>query len=92
MGPTGDRGQEQITAGIREILQAHARLAVDVATLSDDADLYQAGLTSHASVSLMLALEDRFDIEFPERMLRRGAFASIASIRGGLAELLGADA
>ena len=50
------------------------------------------GLTSHASVNLMLALEERFDIEFPERMLRRGAFASIAAIRAGLEELIGAGA
>lgn len=78
-----------MTAEIREVLRAHARLAIDVASLTDDADLYQAGLTSHASVSLMLALEDRFDIEFPERMLRRGAFASIAAIRAGLTELIG---
>ena len=86
---TGGWQPDTITAEIREILRAHARLAIDVADLSDDADLYQAGLTSHASVSLMLALEDRFDVEFPERMLRRGAFASIASIRCGLTELLG---
>ena len=88
---TGGWQQDTITAEIREILRAHARLAIDAAALSDDADLYQAGLTSHASVSLMLALEDRFDVEFPERMLRRGAFASIASIRSGLTELLGAS-
>jgi hypothetical protein len=31
----------------------------------------------------MLALEERFNVEFPERMLRRGAFGSIAAIRAG---------
>ena len=81
-----------ITADIRAILREHGRLAVDVATLADENNLYEAGLTSHASVSLMLALEERFDVEFPERMLRRGAFASIAAIRTGLEELIGADA
>ena len=81
-----------ITADIRTILGAHGRLAVDVVSLTDHADLYQAGLTSHASVNLMLALEEHFDVEFPERMLRRGAFASIAAIRSGLEELLGASA
>jgi acyl carrier protein len=81
-----------ITADIRAILREHGRLAVDVATLADENNLYEAGLTSHASVSLMLALEERFDVEFPERMLRRGAFASIAAIRAGLEELIGADA
>ncbi|MEP6992826.1 MAG: acyl carrier protein [bacterium] len=72
---------------IRTILREHGRLSIDVDQLTDDASLYQAGLTSHAGVNLMLALEDHFDIEFPERMLRRRTFETIASIRNALAEL-----
>ena len=56
---------------IRQAIGDHARLGVDLDTLSDDADLYQAGMSSHASVNVMLALEDAFDIEFPDRMLTR---------------------
>ena len=81
-----------MTEQIRSILREHGRLAVDVEGLDDQSDLYQAGLTSHASVNLMLALEERFDVEFPERMLRRRAFASVAAIRAALDELLGARA
>ena len=81
--------QMQATAGIREILRTHGRLSGDVSTLADDTDLYHAGLTSHATVNVMLALEDQFDIEFPERMLRRGAFASISAIRAAIEELTG---
>jgi acyl carrier protein len=83
---------DTITDGIRRILREHGRLAVDVGSLTDQSSLYEAGLTSHASVSLMLALEEQFNIEFPDRMLRRGAFATIASIRAGLEELIGAGA
>ena len=72
---------------VREIVAAHTRLAVDVATLADSDDLYSAGLTSHASVNLMLALEDGFDIEFPERLLRRQTFESIAAISAAIDEL-----
>lgn len=72
---------------IRQILTEHARLPVGVDTLSDDADLYQAGMTSHASVNVMLALEDAFDIEFPDRMLRRSVFESIAAIEAALTEV-----
>ncbi|HEX4187039.1 MAG TPA: acyl carrier protein [Solirubrobacteraceae bacterium] len=72
---------------IRSIISDHARLPVDVGTLAIDADLYQAGMTSHASVNVMLALEDRFDIEFPDRMLKRSVFESIASIAEALREL-----
>lgn len=79
-----------IADDIRAMLREHGRLSVAVDALDDQSNLYEAGLTSHASVNLMLALEEHFDIEFPERMLRRGAFASIAAIRAGLDELLGA--
>ena len=69
-----------MTADIRQILADHARLSVDASTLDEHADLYQAGMTSHASVNVMLALEDAFDIEFPDSMLKRGVFESISAI------------
>jgi acyl carrier protein len=76
---------------IRTVLAEHAELGVDPATLADDADLYQAGMTSHASVNLMLGLESEFDVEFPDRMLKRSVFESIAAIRAALTELLGSE-
>jgi acyl carrier protein len=78
-----------VTAQIRTVLKEHARLAVDVQTLTDESDLYVAGMTSHASVNLMLALEDAFEVEFPERMLRRRAFENIGAIRSAIVELTG---
>ncbi len=78
---------EQTTSKIRVILAEHGRLAKDVASLADDADLYQAGMTSHASVNLMLALEGAFDIEFPDAMLRRSVFESISAISAAIEEL-----
>ena len=72
---------------IRAILKEHGRLSVDVATLNEDTDLYQAGLTSHASVNIMLALEGKFDVEFPDRMLKRGVFESLRAINSALTEL-----
>jgi acyl carrier protein len=76
---------------IREILHEHARLTQDARALADGADLYQVGMTSHASVNVMLALESRFDIEFPDRMLRRGTFASVAAMSAAVEELLAAS-
>lgn len=67
-------------AQIREVLAAHARLGTPVSAIKDDSDLYAAGMTSHASVNVMLALEDLFDVEFPDELLRRSTFASINSI------------
>lgn len=72
---------------IRAVLRDHARLPVDVDSLSDDADLFAAGMSSHASVNVMLALEDTFDIEFPDAMLKRSVFESISAIGAALTEL-----
>jgi acyl carrier protein len=72
---------------IRRIVREHGRLAVDIASLGDESDLYQAGMTSHATVNVMLALESHFDVEFPDRMLQRRVFESVASIESALAEL-----
>jgi acyl carrier protein len=72
---------------IRKILKDHGRLSKEVDALGDDTDLYQAGMTSHASVNVMLALEGEFDVEFPDHMLKRSVFESIAAIRGAIEEL-----
>ncbi len=72
---------------IREILRQHGRLSTDVATLAENGDLYEAGMTSHASVNVMLALEGQFDIEFPDRMLKRSVFQSISAISAAIEEL-----
>jgi acyl carrier protein len=44
-------------------------------------DLYAAGLKSLAAVRLMVALENEFGIEFPDTVLHRGAFSTVARIR-----------
>jgi acyl carrier protein len=81
-----------VTERIKEIIHEHGRLPTDVRLLDEDADLYQAGMTSHASVNLMLALEAAFDIEFPDAMLKRSVFQSVSSISKALNELGAAPA
>jgi acyl carrier protein len=75
---------------IRQVLAKYARIPVDISTLGDEDQLFEAGMTSHANVNVMLALEDVFDVEFPEAMLRRSTFASVAAIRHALIELTAA--
>ncbi len=77
---------------IRQIIREHGRLPVDVDTIADDADLYQAGMTSHASVNVMLGLEDAFDIEFPDSMLTRSVFESIAAMADAIGEIQAEEA
>ncbi|HEY5311252.1 MAG TPA: acyl carrier protein [Pirellulales bacterium] len=80
--------QSETTAAIREVVSQQNCLQADLVTLTDDSDLYAAGLTSLATVGLMLAIEDRFDIEFPERMLGRATFRSVATIVEAVSQLV----
>jgi acyl carrier protein len=73
---------------IREIVAEHGRLAAGIDGLADGEDLYQAGMTSHATVNVMLALEDEFEIEFPEEMLEASTFQSIEAIERSVKHLL----
>ncbi|MBY6709474.1 MULTISPECIES: acyl carrier protein [unclassified Rhodococcus (in: high G+C Gram-positive bacteria)] len=72
---------------IREVLGKYGKLPVTIASVGNEDDLYDAGLTSHASVNVMIALEDEFDVEFPDRLLQKSTFASVASIADAVAEL-----
>jgi acyl carrier protein len=78
---------EEIEEKIREVLRDHARLSKPMDQIESTSDLYQAGMTSHASVNVMLALESAFDIEFADHMLKRSVFTSVASIRDAVSEL-----
>jgi acyl carrier protein len=77
----------EIEAGIRRVLAEHARLEMDVTRIDCDADLYDAGMTSRASVNVMLALEGTFDVEFPDEMLRRDVFQTISAMQKALTEI-----
>jgi len=84
-------GVEELTvdvAAIRQILAQYGRIAVDANSLRKDSDLYESGLTSLATVNVMLALENHFDIEFPDAMLGRKTFSSLESIADAVAELV----
>lgn len=76
-----------VDAAIRQLLDEHAQLPLDAHTIDGNADLFEAGMTSHATVNVMLALEDTFDVEFPDSMLRQSTFESVNAIRAALDEL-----
>ena len=71
---------------IQKIVVEHAGLDA-LAGISDSTDLYQAGMTSYASVTLMIALENEFELEFPDGMLSRNVFESIDSIANAIESL-----
>jgi acyl carrier protein len=72
---------------IRSVLDEHAKLDISADDLGPETNLYEAGLSSLSTVNVMLAIEDALDIEFPESMLNRRTFESIASIADALEQL-----
>ncbi|VXB08002.1 Aminoacyl carrier protein [Burkholderia sp. 8Y] len=72
---------------LRRILSESARLDVPIDTLTDSDDLYAAGLSSLATVHVMLAIEDEFSVEIPDHMLTRRLFSSVDSLAAAVEEL-----
>jgi acyl carrier protein len=72
---------------VRDVLDKFGKLPVSATELDPSADLYDSGLTSHASVNVMIALEDEFDVEFPDTMLQKSTFGSIDAIATAIAQL-----
>ena len=73
---------------VRRIVGDHGKLASDANSLATNADLYEAGLTSFATVQLMLALEEEFGVEIPDRMMNRKTFQSIDAMADAVSSLL----
>lgn len=66
---------------IRDVLDSLEAMAGLAAGLGEDDQLFDKGLDSFGSVQLMLALEEQFDIEFPDHLLNRRSFSTIRIIR-----------
>jgi acyl carrier protein len=78
---------EQLTADVREVVKQYAGISADADVIAADADLYASGMTSFASVEVMLGLEEKFAIEFPPDLVKRGTFLSISAIADAVAEI-----
>lgn len=57
--------------------------------LSDDADLWQAGMDSLSSVAVVVAVEEEYAVEFPDELLTREVFSSAAAIAVAVRSLVG---
>lgn len=70
----------EIEDELREIVRTQGKLKVPAARIQLDDDLYRLGMSSLATVNVMLAIETRFDIEIPEKALNRETFRTIAAL------------
>jgi acyl carrier protein len=90
-----------VELGARPMSQAdtatvEARVLSTVLTLIDaepgrpvevDTDLRSAGLDSVKTVSLLMALEDEFDVEFPDELLTPETFSTVTTISAAVRQL-----
>ena len=76
-----------LNSRIRDILAKQGRLAVGIDEVADEDNLFRLGLSSHANVAVMLALEDELDVEFPDEMLRKETFESVSAIARAVSQL-----
>jgi acyl carrier protein len=79
-----DSSRKQAELEVRRLLAEHGGLTQAAERIALDADLFDAGLSSIASVTLMLALEQAFGVEFGEELLTRSTFSSIEAILAAL--------
>lgn len=68
-----------------------ANLAVPLTELDDEADLFEAGMSSLEAVTLVVALEKRFEFRFDQDLIQIDTFRSIASIGTAVARACGRD-
>jgi acyl carrier protein len=73
---------------VLRLIAEYGGLAVPIHSLAPKDCLFEVGFTSQGNINLMLALEEAFDIEFPESMLNFATFESIHAITLAVAELL----
>ena len=65
---------------IRNIVIETAQLPMNAQQISDNMDLDEAGITSLGRMNVILALEDRLQINFPDDMMTRNNFSSITAV------------
>jgi acyl carrier protein len=82
----------RVKAKIRALLERLGEFPASPEALRDDADLHAAGLSSYGTVELMVAIEEKFGVEFPDTLLTRATFGSINSVSAAVESLLGQDA
>jgi acyl carrier protein len=73
---------------IRRVVGSQARLSVPLDDVGPDDNLFLLGMTSHAALNLMLALEEAFDIDFPEDLLQRSIFESLSGMGAAISGLV----
>ncbi|GAA2682754.1 MULTISPECIES: phosphopantetheine-binding protein [Actinosynnema] len=77
---------------VRALVDKQLNFAVHGFELKHDDDLWNLGMTSLTCLGLMLGIEDAFDVELPESLLKEDTFRSVDSITAAVDGALGGGA
>jgi acyl carrier protein len=84
----GAQVADGIEEEVRRTVGLHAQLSVDMDDVDKDDDLFQLGMTFHSTVNVLLALEEAFDIEFPDDLLENDTFRSLSTMETVVSSLV----
>jgi acyl carrier protein len=79
---------DKITDALLNVLQKHLKFANPAKNFPMDAELESLGLDSMSAIDLLLALEETFEIVFPDAMLTPEVFRSARSLESAVQSLL----
>lgn len=74
---------------VRALVGEIVNLAVPLTELDDESNLFEAGMSSLEVVTLVVALERRYALQFDQESMRIDTFRSIASISDAVAKARG---
>lgn len=76
---------------VRDLLAGRAVLPGVIESVEPGADLWELGMESLAMVGVMVAVEDEFGVEFPDELLTRDTFRSLAAVTDAVVSLTRAE-
>ncbi|MEU7040963.1 phosphopantetheine-binding protein [Streptomyces varsoviensis] len=65
---------------VRKLIDQQLNFVAHGVRLKDDDNLWDLGMTSLTCLGLMLSIEETFDVELPEEVLKESTFRTVASI------------
>jgi acyl carrier protein len=74
-------------SSVLDVVSAALSGVTDIQSLQSESNLWDAGMDSLASVAVMVAVEDTFDIIFPDELLTREVFESAVAIAAAVRQV-----
>lgn len=71
-----------------EILKHTGKIELPEGNPDPALDLFEQGLTSFNSVQVMLAIEERLGMHFPDDLIRRETFQTVPNLRAAIAQMM----